>query len=247
MDRTRTVRAGFSTKRIAQPVDPLVVDRAHVESACGPGLVAETALEQVLRLQADAALLGRRDARGGATVCRAGASTHLDEHPLRAIHHDEIDLPERTGIVARQQAQAGALEMAHGAILGFVAALLGRRTTWPRRPVAHRGVPGGRPGAGTGTGTKPEAGGAGGAGTGTKPPLPVAGGVGARPGGVGGWAGTGTKPEEEGAGVGAKPEGAGIGAKPPGAGGAGVGAGTGTKPGDGGGAICPGDGAGVGA
>src|SRR5690606_11774531 len=71
-----------SAKRIAQPVDLAVVDRANVEPARRPGPVAEASLEQVLRLQADAPLLGRRDARGGAAEGCAGAPTHFDEHPL---------------------------------------------------------------------------------------------------------------------------------------------------------------------
>src|SRR5690606_27138784 len=211
-----------SVERIAKPVDATVLDRAYVETAGGPRPVAEAALEQVLRLQADAALLGRRHARGGAPERGARTPAHLDAHPLRAVEHDDVDLAEGARIVAGEETKTRALEMTQGERLRLVAAPLRGRASRPRLRAAHRAGPEGA----AGTGTKPGAGGAGG--TGTNPPLPDDG-AGVKPEGAGGCAGTGTKPDED-AGAGARPGGAGIGARPPGAG---AGAGTGTKPGEG--------------
>ena len=67
---------------------------------------------------------------------RAGALAHLDEHQraVARIAHDQVDLAAaaaRGSIIARDQRQAGRLQMGERGVFRRIAALLGRHCGWP--------------------------------------------------------------------------------------------------------------------
>lgn len=71
-------------------------------------------LQVVLRGGPQAGALARVDGLGRKTEILARAEADLDEYRRRAVLHHQIDLAERTPVVAPEQGEPGAFEMTGG-------------------------------------------------------------------------------------------------------------------------------------
>ena len=124
---------GSTSSRIEggdQPFDAFGLDQHHVEVARRRRAQPH---QVVPRREHDAALLHAGDASAGPAMAAARALAHLDEdhRTVARVAHDQVDLAAaaaRGSIIARDQAQAGLLQVRQRGVFRRVAALLGRRT-----------------------------------------------------------------------------------------------------------------------
>jgi len=127
----RGARRGSTGSRIEggdQPLNALGLDQHHVEAAGRRGAQRH---QVVPRGEHEAALLHAGDAAAGPAMAAACALAHLDEdqRAVARVAHDQVDLAAAAAggsIIARDQAQAGLLQMRQRGVFRRVAALLGR-------------------------------------------------------------------------------------------------------------------------
>src|SRR6476659_7132028 len=106
---TWNLSTGFES--VLPPVDRAgVADREHVETARG-GSKARMVGEECAGGAHELRALGGSNGIDAVAESAGAAIAHFDEDDDVAIAHDEIDLAIAAGVVARDQREAGALEM----------------------------------------------------------------------------------------------------------------------------------------